>query len=345
MRQFVDNDDDSDASSSGKSIDVSLSTTHAAPSTLFTDDDDGDNVNEDDDAEEAPFAATQLPLDAPPPAASRPFFLLKLPNFLVVQRRAFDVATYEEARDTFNAVPLAESSIDESRDFKAFNVIRSDATASASNACIVRWSNGTQSLKVGAEFFDMTGGDAASTEKTLVFARHAAALLASIGRPAARFQVRPSTTSSAAHKRFTHAVRSKHCKERRIKIAYTCADPALQKAAIERAEQEKLRLQRRLDTKRRNAARADFERTRLTRAFLEDDRSADDEDDDESAENDAFYREAGESAENDDIYSNDRDRLITDAKTLADEVTPSASSSDDDDEDVLLSSRFKARAR
>jgi hypothetical protein len=84
------------------------------------------------------------------------------------------------------------------------------------------------------------------------------------------------STSSAGHKRWTAALRcSKGVKERKVKYTVASKAPELEKEQAERQGQQRLKLQRKQEAKRRIAMRSTFERTKLTRNFLEDDEEED----------------------------------------------------------------------
>ena len=276
------------------------------------------------------FHTEKLPLSQIHPLPSSSPFLLKLPSFSFLQTTPFDPINYSESTDTFTNLSLTDSQ--ESRQLKAYNVIRcSTLNSQRSNTKIIRWSDGSYSLRIGREYFEMNAIPNTDT-KTVIFHQHnnttSSTLLESVARPSGKFQVRPYDTSSAAHKRYSKAVLARHAKERKIKIAFTADDPEKQKAALERAEQDRIRMQRRIETKRKNAQRAAaLERTRITKAYLE-------EDEDDVSE-DAIYDDdyANEEIEGEDVdvdvYNAERDDAILASKENA------------SDEDEIFSSRLK----
>lgn len=304
---------------------------------------DRSSASQDQEALVEEFHSERIVIPSLAPLPSKEFVLLKLPSFCFIQPELFDPLNYSEHKDIFPNVQLNESQ--ESRQFKAYNVIRNSLMeGQRSNTKIVQWSDGSFSLKIGKEYFEMNQIPTLDS-KTIIFHQHTAtgdagqSVLESVGAPSKRFQVRPYNTSSAAHKRYSKAVLARHAKESKIKIAFTTNDPEKQKIALEKAEQERIRMQRRLDAKRRNAQRASaMERTKLTRAYLEDDYAEEEGDGEEEGEEDEIYNEEVENETN--VYSAERDSSLMAAKN--DDAQAATEEESDDADDGLLSSRFKS---
>lgn len=252
--------------------------------------------------------------------------LLKLPPFTMVQKDHFDPSTYSERSDLFpnfasNAEDQMSPDSSEMRAFKAYNVIRhSTQTAPQTNSQLIRWSDGSLSLKVGKDHFDVSTVAATASNNScssmMLFQDVGQDVLAPFGSISSKMTARPFCTSSAAHKRWTAALRcSKGVKERKVKYTVASKAPELEKEQAERQEQQRLKLQRKQEAKRRVAMRSTFERTKLTRNFLEDD-------EEEEAEEDSDVE----------VYAEERD-----SELLLQQQTDASSS---DEEDQIVSSRL-----
>ncbi|KAI0031267.1 Leo1-like protein-domain-containing protein, partial [Vararia minispora EC-137] len=185
-------------------------------------------------------------------------WVLRLPNFLKMDHKPFHPDTYmgpEQEED------LARGNTDRDMVIKlrVENTIRwrwvKDATGQdrrQSNARIIRWSDGTSSLRLGKEYFDMnyvldTSGSAhrqafgAATGAppppgagklhglTYLVAQHKRAeLLQAEAAVAGHITLRPTDMASDAHRMLVRAVGQKHSKVARLRMADTAENQELQ---------------------------------------------------------------------------------------------------------------------
>lgn len=107
-----------------------------------------------------------------------------------------------------------------------------------SNSRFVRWSDGSLQLMVGDEVLDVTETD---VDNHYIYLRHNGFIQAQ-AHLAKRMAFRPSSITSAAHRRLKQAVRKQHTgKGRMTKITTTIADPVKEKHAQAKLEDQKIR--------------------------------------------------------------------------------------------------------
>lgn len=309
---------------------------------ILFNDSDQDSMGEDD--HQTPDMAdqqerSQISIRAATARFSKPLTLLKLPQFLAYQREPFDEAGY--LPDVFRNLP-ALSSGPASFPFLAKNVIRVQKKDGRCNSRLVKWSNGTYSLQIGSELFDITSVPLSSAKSALFAAN--SSLLEFSGTAGQRFLVRPFSASNQAHKRYTRAIDQSNVRERKVKLSHTSQNPEQAKADIEKAEQERLRLLRKLEAKRRNVERMEYIRSaRLTSSFLEDEEQL--EEDHFRASRDDALRAAQDYDNTFDLSDlSDGSDFASDAFLVNSEgdEEPQQKASESEDDEMLFSSRLKA---
>uniref|UniRef100_A0A1I8GF13 DUF3421 domain-containing protein n=1 Tax=Macrostomum lignano TaxID=282301 RepID=A0A1I8GF13_9PLAT len=222
-------------------------------------------------------------------------YFVKMPNFLTVDTRPFDPATYEDALDEEDVVD------EEGRHrlrLRVENTIRWRVAKDAegreltdeagqplreSNAKMVRWSDGSLSLHLGAEIFDVHSMDTTADFNHL-FIRQGSGLQ---GQAVFRRKLvfRPHSTASATHKKITRSLADKSSKQHTVKVLpILSADPERVRQEALRREEEMTRARiRRENIQRRRRERGSGASSggRLSRSFLESGVGGDDEDEDE----------------------------------------------------------------
>lgn len=157
----------------------------------------------------------------------------------------------------------------------------------ASNARMVKWSDGSWSLMVGEELFDISR-QSMTTEHNYIFGRHAEeGSMECLGRLRERIMIRPYITDDQRHRKYLAAAAvasAKASADVRVKMAVTVADPEMEKQRMIKLEQEKIKAKRKLEAKRRTLKQRSYERvgrTGLTAKFLEERDEEDIEEEDE----------------------------------------------------------------
>lgn len=152
-----------------------------------------------------------------------------------------------------------------------------------SNSRLNRWSDGTWTLQIGSEHFEVLPQVFSADENNLLFVRHQnEECLESVGKLANKLTVRPFMDSQGTHRKYLALAEAtgKGMKKVKVRVATTTADPEKEKRGLVKIQQERIKARRKLDAKRRNLEQKSYDRVGregLTAKFLE----ADEEDDDE----------------------------------------------------------------
>lgn len=147
-----------------------------------------------------------------------------------------------------------------------------------SNARFVRWSDGSMSLALGDEMFQVNAQTLQNQHQFLVVHHPAALMLQTQLAFTDTLTFQPYTTQSVTHRKLTAAIAGRHVKGVKTKMVPTLMDPKAAKEKIEQRELEQVRSRRKVTTERNRHARA----TGLTsRGLEESDGDHDDEDDED----------------------------------------------------------------
>jgi RNA polymerase-associated protein LEO1 len=244
---------------------------------------DPDDVEEEKEVEQPP-----IEYDVPLVRGNygkEPPVLTRWPNFISVDRRPFTEDSYDPEED-INAVDSEGRS---RLQLKVENCIRwrnkLDADGNImknedgkeireSNAKIVRWSDGTMTLNLGAEIYEIT--EHKIDEYNQLFLRMRAGLHGNAVFKK-RFAFRPLTTDSMTHRKMTMQMAEKTNKSQKVKmLSEVGLDPESSRASLIRKEEERMRATMRREAQQRKAKERQY-RTGLSHGFLED---RDDFDDD-----------------------------------------------------------------
>jgi RNA polymerase-associated protein LEO1 len=286
----------------------------------FEDNQEQQEKREDKDAQ--PVISTQTMVVQPSPSQQiKNMYFTKLPNILGVQPEAFHPDTYSAAaeeedygqaaynlirwRYQTDSIGHVRRTSNESDDVDQQKLIRE------SNTRLVEWEDGSFTLHVGTEVFNIDMADSSTPQgfaglngylylsQSATFQDSAAAVtdeegnetvpevsagtvLECMGPMASRMVVRPSSLQSEAHKSLTVGIRQKTIKKARIAEFVTQEDP-------EKLKQERIKVKDDLEKaafrKNRGASysgsnsssynRSSPGRPRMSREYLEDDRDFD----------------------------------------------------------------------
>lgn len=235
-------------------------------------------IEDEDDEQPQPQTETVINVEAPRINADlgNQIHFVKFPNFLSVEPRVFDMDSYEDEIDE------DEQLDEEGRSrlkLKVENTIRWRYTMDEegnstkdreSNAKIVRWSDGSLSLYLGSEIFDVHAQPTTGDHNHL-FVRQGQGLQ---GQAVFRTKLtfRPHSTDTLTHRKMTLSMADRSTKTQKVKVlAEVGVDPETQKQELVRKEEERLRA----SIRRENQQRRIRERTMgghrgLTSSFLED---------------------------------------------------------------------------
>ncbi|KAH9282648.1 RNA polymerase-associated protein LEO1 [Echinococcus granulosus] len=208
-------------------------------------------VIEEEESDEIRIAADFPPIRAD---LGREMYLVKMPNFLSVETRPFDPAFYEGELDEDEVLD------EEGRTrlkLKVENTIRwrlgknaNNEVIQESNARMVRWSDGSLSLHLGDEIFDVHKMDIQSDFNHLFIREDRGLQGQSIFR--SKLSFRPHSTDSFTHRKMTLSLADKTSKSQKVKILPVAgADPESNRSLAVRKEEERLRVALRRESQQR----------------------------------------------------------------------------------------------
>ena len=149
-----------------------------------------------------------------------------------------------------------------------------------SNARFVRWSDGTMSLVLGEEMFQVNAQTLQNQHQFLVVHHPSELLLQTQQAFTDTLTFQPQSTQSQTHRKLTAAIAGKHVKSVKTVLVATLSDPRAAKEAIEQRELEQVRSRRKVAAERSRHARA----TGLTARGLEESEGENDDEDDDDFE-------------------------------------------------------------
>ncbi|VDM16718.1 unnamed protein product [Hydatigera taeniaeformis] len=208
-------------------------------------------ATEEDESDEIRIAADFPPIRAD---LGKEMYLVKMPNFLSVETRPFDPSFYEGELDEDEILD------EEGRTrlkLKVENTIRWRLSKNAnnnvtqeSNARIVRWSDGSLSLHLGDEIFDVHKMDIQSDFNHLFIREDRGLQGQAIFR--SKLSFRPHSTDSFTHRKMTLSLADKTSKSQKVKILPVAgADPESNRSLAVRKEEERLRVALRRESQQR----------------------------------------------------------------------------------------------
>lgn len=179
------------------------------------------------------------------------------------------------------------------------STIRIDAQGRG-NARLNRWSDGSWTLQIGSEHFEVLPQAFRSDEHNLLFERHAEeSCLEASARLANKLTVRPFTGASGSHRKYLALAEAtgRGMKQTKVRVATTTVDPEREKQALVRMQQERIRARRKLDARKRNVEQRAFDRVGregLSAKFLEAEDGEEGYNSDEEDEYEADFIDDGE---------------------------------------------------
>ncbi|KAF5290927.1 hypothetical protein FQA39_LY14533 [Lamprigera yunnana] len=202
--------------------------------------------DEEKEPEPEPIPETRIDVEIPKISCDlgRDIHFVKLPNFLSVETRPFDQETYEDEIDE-------EETLDEEGrarlKLKVENTIRwredidkEGNTIKESNARFVRWSDGSLSLHLGSEIFDVYKQPLQGDHNHLFIRQGTGLQGQAVFRTKLSF--RPHSTESFTHRKMTLSLADRSQKVSGIKIlSQVGVDPDQDRKSLLKKEEEKLR--------------------------------------------------------------------------------------------------------
>ncbi|EME28923.1 uncharacterized protein Gasu_36600 [Galdieria sulphuraria] len=150
-----------------------------------------------------------------------------------------------------------------------------------SNTRLVKWEDGSSSLFIGNECFDVIEQDISEESQLFLFRRQPTAQAAEC-RISRKLKIQPASISSGIQRKL--GTYEKFAKERKVKMAEMDRAPELEEQKLAQLEHERARAQARLEAKRRRKEQLVMENWRssgVSTEFLDNDYSSNEEFSDE----------------------------------------------------------------
>ncbi|XP_075064103.1 RNA polymerase-associated protein LEO1 isoform X3 [Mixophyes fleayi] len=246
---------------------------------------DEDGLDQDQPEEEA-VPETRIEVEIPKVNTDlgNDLYFVKLPNFLSVEPRPFDPQYYE---DEFEDEEMLDEEGRTRLKLKVENTIRwrtrrdeEGNDIRESNARIVKWSDGSMSLHLGNEVFDVYKAPLQGDHNHLFIRQGTGLQGQAVFKTKLTF--RPHSTDSATHRKMTLSLADRCSKTQKIRILPMAGrDPESQRTEMIKKEEERLRASIRRESQQRRIKEKQHQRG-LSANYLEPDRYDDDEEGEES---------------------------------------------------------------
>ncbi|CAN6668095.1 RNA polymerase-associated protein Leo1p [Trichomonascus vanleenenianus] len=209
---------------------------------------------EEEEEEGQKLVEVTIPRYPPSHAPSSKTYFVRVPKFLNVDAHPFNADKFVEQCEK----DLGESSVEEKTQFKlkSENTVRwkygrddSGNMIKQSNARFVKWSDGSMSLQLGEELFDVYEKPYEDTFLTLSHPTNQ--LLQATAMLSKAMTFVPTSTKSLTHKRITEELAKQRLKGASVGNVATIDDPEKIKREAEKAEETNLRARRKLENKRK----------------------------------------------------------------------------------------------
>ncbi|KAK9869756.1 hypothetical protein WA026_003488 [Henosepilachna vigintioctopunctata] len=227
--------------------------------------------------EPEPIPETRIDVEIPKISCDlgRDIHFVKLPNFLSVETRPFDPETYEDEIDeeeTLDEEGRARLKLKVENTVRWREVMDEDGNIKKeSNARIVRWSDGSYSLHLGSEIFDVYKQPLQGDHNHLFIRQGTGLQGQAVFRTKLSF--RPHSTESFTHRKMTLSLADRSQKTSGIKIlSQVGVDPDQDRYTRLKKEEEKLR-----QSARASKPRAKKENTRSLNSSRGEEDGSDDE--------------------------------------------------------------------
>ncbi|KAG2730735.1 hypothetical protein G9P44_006312 [Scheffersomyces stipitis] len=226
-------------------------------------DEDEDDGEDEEEPEELKNISISLPRHAISQKPEDDTYSLKMPVFLNVEAHPFDPTEFKERvqqtaaeRSTRTSLTdkqkqnelVAEKLLNENTLRWRYSNSGNDEIIKQSNSHFVQWNDGSLSLKIGNELFDvrelpLTDNFLVKTHDSYEILQHTSILNKTIN-------LLPSSTLTSTHRKLTQAVKSIQTKDK-ILNTITNDDPMMKQRLADENERKTLRLRRQLESKRK----------------------------------------------------------------------------------------------
>ena len=184
----------------------------------------------------------------------------KATNIFDVNAKKFDENTFQEEEDKTIVDEFGRSRL-KAKEGNVARWTRDERTNELkSNAKFVEWSDGSRTLHLGEEVFNVMESAVSSKQglNQYVFARHQG-LMEGKAKISKRMQFRPATTDSHTHKRLRDAIEKKHGARAKGTMRFVSnVDPEREKEASDRLFEQRAREEAQLQRKRKKMMSEDI---------------------------------------------------------------------------------------
>ncbi|KAH9420566.1 Paf1 complex component [Dermatophagoides pteronyssinus] len=277
MANIDDDDDEDDDDRVNREVDTNMNEIFGG----VGDDDERANNENIDEEQDLPIPETRIEVEIPRITANLgdSIHFVKLPNFLSIDTHPYDPQWYEDEIDE------DEVHDDEGRarlKLKVENTVRwrnvtdedGETHSRESNARVVEWSDGSRSLHLGDEIFDIQTLNLLPGENNHLYIRQGTGLQGqSVFKTKLTF--RPFSTESVTHRKLTMSLADRSQKTQKICVLPNVGkDPEAHRSEMIKKEEVKLKASIRKENKTKRVKDRSFTRG-LSNAYLDHD----DEDD------------------------------------------------------------------
>nr|SVE75337.1 EOG090X0BPX [Daphnia dolichocephala] len=257
-----------------------------SPDEMEQDDDTGGRDNEKEKEPEEPVPETRIEHELPYIRADvgKEFHFVKLPNFLSVEPRPYDPETYEdelEEEETLDEEGRARLKLKVENTIRWRTAFDKEGNAfKQSNARMVKWSDGSLSLHLGSEIFDVYRQPLQGDHNHLFIRQGTGLQGQAVFRTKLTF--RPHSTDSFTHRKMTKSLAERSTKTSAIKIIGAVgADPEANRGEKIKKEEERLRASVRRESKQKRIRERAATGRGMSGGYLEPDREGYDDSEDE----------------------------------------------------------------
>ncbi|EFX71865.1 hypothetical protein DAPPUDRAFT_255226 [Daphnia pulex] len=257
-----------------------------SPDEMEQDDEFGGRDNEKDKEPEEPVPETRIEHELPYIRADvgSEFHFVKLPNFLSVEPRPYDPETYEdelEEEETLDEEGRARLKLKVENTIRWRTAFDKEGNAfKQSNARMVKWSDGSLSLHLGSEIFDVYRQPLQGDYNHLFIRQGTGLQGQAVFRTKLTF--RPHSTDSFTHRKMTKSLAERSTKTSSIKIIGVFgADPEANRGEKIKKEEERLRASVRRESKQKRVRERTATGRGMSGGYLEPDREGYEDSEDE----------------------------------------------------------------
>jgi RNA polymerase-associated protein LEO1 len=181
--------------------------------------------------EEEPYEKVEFEQKKLSPSLDSKYYVMKVPNFLSVATKPFVSEEYNEKEEieAKDGIKLAgENTIR----WREVHDDSTDEIKKQTNTKVVRWSDGSMSLLVGEELFDMSITSLQTQFQYLSTNYPDESIMEMQGRLTDQVTIKPYTTTGSTHRKIAAVIASRHVKQVKTRMVATDRDPELRKLEL-----------------------------------------------------------------------------------------------------------------